>query len=96
MAILTLTEEEKALALWRDLDDASLGRFLKKLMSVVQTSAQEREVALAVAASLHLVCQASAAGSDELEVRLEGVTEAGEPLGTWTVLAKRQATEQPS
>lgn len=89
MATLILTDEEKACAHWRDLDDAALGRMVKQLMSVVQTSAQEREVALASAAALHLVCQAGAAGADEIEVRLEGVTDSGAPLGDWLVMARK-------
>lgn len=89
MATLHLTDEEKATALWRDLDDAALGRVVKHRMALLQASAQEREILSTTAAALHLVCQAAAARADEATLRLEGVTDSGRPIGSWQVIVRK-------
>lgn len=90
MAQLILTEEEKAAALWSDLDDASLGRLLKKQIALITTSSAQLDRSVFFAAALLICCEAAECKASEAKFDIEGVTQAGRDFGDWTVIATRK------
>lgn len=96
MAELILTEEERAAALWSDLDDASLGRLLKKHISSFSNAAEQLERTTILAAALMLCCETAAQGSDTAVLDLDGVTDADREFGDWRItVARRQEAQEP-
>lgn len=89
MAELLLTDAERAAELWTDLDDAALGSLLRKKLVVLRTAAEQMDRTIAIAAGLMLCCAAAEAGSDDITISLEGVTQAGRAFGDWKIVAVR-------
>ena len=58
MAELILTEEEKAAALWSDLDDAALGKLVKKKIALLSSAAEQLDRVTTFAAAMLLCCAA--------------------------------------
>jgi|GEM_PF-3493872 len=83
MADLILTPEEKKAALWADLDDASLGRFLKKVMADLDTMspAVEDKAIRNTAAGQLLVLEIFKSGFDQNTIKIGGVTQHGHEIG---------------
>ena len=90
MTELIMTEEERAAALWSDLDDASLGRLLKRHIIAIQTASKQLEKTSILAAALILCCETAAQGSVRGEFELEGVTEGDREFGDWVVTVTRK------
>ena len=90
MAELILTDAEKAVELWTDLDDQALGALVRKKLIVFKTAAAQMDRAIATTAALLLCCDAAEADATELTVTVEGVTQAGREFGDWTVVASRK------
>ena len=55
MAELILTEEEKAAALWSDLDDAALGKLVKKKIALLTSAAEQLDRVTTFAAAMLLL-----------------------------------------
>lgn len=91
MAELILTEEEKAAALWSDLDDAALGKLLKKKIASITNAAEQMDETTLYAAALLICCGAAEFNAAKAEFELEGVTRAGRDFGDWTVVATKRA-----
>lgn len=89
MAQLILTQAEQAAALWTDCDDAALGALLRKKIHFLQTSAQQMDRTVAMAASLLMCCHAAELNANELSFNLDGVTQEGRDFGNWTVTVTR-------
>lgn len=89
MAQLLMSDEEKAAALWTDLDDESLGKLLRKTLTSLTTAAEQQDRLFAYAAGLLICCNAAEANANELRMTLDGVTQAGREFGDWTVVATR-------
>jgi hypothetical protein len=93
MAELILTEEEKALPYWNDLDDASLGRAVKKLgigllVSELDDDSNKLgfENLMLKAALVGMCCTLHARGHTDGRFTLGDIqTENGESIGEWTV-----------
>jgi len=93
MAELILTEEEKALPYWNDLDDASLGRAVKKLgigLLVSELDDESNQVGfenlMLKAALVGMCCTLHARGHTDGRFTLGDIqTENGESIGEWTV-----------
>lgn len=90
MAELILTEAEKAAALWSDLDDAALGRLVKKKMAALTTAAEQLDRATMYAAALLICCGAAECNASEAKFDLDGVTQTGREFGDWTVIATKK------
>lgn len=90
MAHLVLTDEEKAAALWTDLDDDALGKLMRRTLAAVKTAAEQKERTVAYACGLLICCDAAEANATELRMELEGVTQAGREFGDWVVVATRK------
>lgn len=93
MAELILTDEEKAMPYWNDLDDASLGRAVKKLGIGLLTSELDDdsnklgfENLMLKAALVGMCCTMHARGHTSGRFTLGDIqTEGGESIGEWTV-----------
>jgi hypothetical protein len=90
MAELILTDEEKALPFWNDLDDASLGRAIKaygvKFLSSPRLNDECADAGMDMtlkAGTVGMACRAHSMGVEKWEIMLTGVTFAGEPIGDW-------------
>lgn len=90
MAQLILTDEEKSAALWTDLDDASLGKLLKKKMALIKSSSDQLERVNTVAAAMLLCCFASENNAAEMILSLDGVTQAERDFGDWIVTVMKK------
>jgi hypothetical protein len=90
MAELILTDEEKAAALWSDLDDAALGKLVKKQIATITKAAEQMDRATLFSAALLICCGAAEANAGRAEFILEGVTQDGREFGDWTVVATKK------
>ena len=100
MARLILTEKEKALPFWNDLDDAALGKAIKYHGAKFLTP--RRRNGDRVEATMDMVIQAATVGmcrrahemnAGKWEVELEGVTVKGVPIGDWKITYERVGRE---
>ena len=74
MAELILTAEEKAAALWSDLDDAALGKLVKKKIAFLTDAAEQLDRVTMWAAAMLICCNAA-------EFDREGLTQGGREAG---------------
>ena len=91
MAELILTDEEKAAALWSDLDDAALGKLVKKKIALITDAAAQLDRVTTVAAGMLLCCAASEQGASEIALEIDGLTQAGREFGNWKIVAIKTA-----
>jgi hypothetical protein len=87
MAELILTDHEKAAALWSDLDDATLGKLVKRDIVAITNAAHQLDRVTTFAAALLLCCAAGKANASEVAYEIEGVTNEGRDFGNWRVVA---------
>jgi len=90
VAELILTEEEKATELWSELDDASIGRIVKKQMQTIENSADQLRRSYDFAAALLLCCSTADQNGTELTLTLDGVTEGDREVGDWEVIVRKK------
>ena len=99
MAELILTDDEKAAALWSDLDDAALGKLVKKKIAFLADAAEQLDRVTTFAAAMLLCCAAAEQNFSELALEIDGMTQEGREFGDWLVVvmktanAKSQATD---
>jgi len=100
MAELILTEEEKALPFWIDLDDAALGRAIKyyglKFLTPKRPNDESPDAAMDMimkAATVAMVCRAHEMNTEIWELTLTGVTLKGESVGDWRIVYQRLDAE---
>ena len=89
MAELILTDEEKAAALWSDLDDAALGKLVKRKIALITGAAAQLDQATTFAAALMLCLDARQQNSNEIVFEIEGLVKNGEEIGDWRVIATK-------
>lgn len=89
MAELILTEEEKSAPFWRDLDDANLGKVIKRDLVNLETQKQENMARTLNTLALSLICTSLEVNADAAKYTISGVTYKGEPAGDWVVTVKR-------
>lgn len=87
MAELILTEEEKAAALWSDLDDAALGKLVKKKIATLTSAAEQLDRVTTFAAAMLLCCAAAEANAGELAFEIDGLMQGDRPFGDWRIVA---------
>ena len=81
MAKLILTDEEKAAALWSDLDDAALGKLVKKKIAYLTEAAEQLDRVTAFAAAIILCCAAAEHNASEIALEIDGLTQEGRDFG---------------
>jgi hypothetical protein len=96
MAELILTEEEKKLPFWTDLDDASLGKAVKaKCFWLLNhplpddNNYEGKFSLLQKAALVGMCCILHERRADKAEFQLMGVTDNGRSIGDWHVVYKK-------
>lgn len=89
MAELILTEEERAAALWSDLDDEALGKLVKKKIAYLTTAAEQLDRVTTFAAAMLLCCAAAEQNARAMEMEIEGLTHAERVFGDWKIVATR-------
>lgn len=89
MAELILTDEEKAAALWSDLDDAAIGKLVKKNIATISTAAEQADRIVIQAAALLICCWAHECNATDVKFELGGVTQAGRDFGDWAVVVTK-------
>ncbi len=93
MAELILTEDEKAAALWSDLDDAALGRLVKRQIATITKAAEQMDRTTLFAAALLICCGAAEQNADKVEFDIDGVTQDGREFGDWKVVVTKNIVE---
>ncbi|TJY57183.1 hypothetical protein E4T66_17380 [Sinimarinibacterium sp. CAU 1509] len=91
MAQLILTDEEKAAALWSDLDDAALGALVRSKIALITDTAAQLDRVTTLAAAMLFCCAAAEENATSLEMEVAGLTQAGRAFGDWKVVATRTA-----
>jgi len=89
MAKLILTDDEKAAALWSDLDDAALGKLVKKKIASLTDAASQLDRVTTFAAAMLLCCAAAEQNASEIALEIDGLTQEGRELGDWKVVAMK-------
>jgi hypothetical protein len=92
MAELTLTDDEKKLALWSDLDDACLGKLVKKQISAITVAAEQMDRVTLFSAALLICCGAAECNADNVIYDIDCVTQDGRQFGDWTVIAIKKSS----
>ena len=90
MAELILTPTEQEAALWSDLDDAALGKLVKKKMAGLTSSAEQLDRATIFAAAMLLCCVAVEVNAETLSLDIDGLSREGRDFGDWMVVAKKK------
>jgi hypothetical protein len=91
MAELILTDEEKNAALWSDLDDAALGKFVKKKIALITELSTQLDRITTLSAVMLICCAASEANADTIDFEIEGVTQNGRDFGNWKITATKSS-----
>ena len=86
---LILTEAEKKAATWLELDDDSVGKFVKANATHFYNKATEGEKIFLMAAAMALCSAAAKANADTLKQTIEGLTVKGKPFGNWIVTIQK-------
>lgn len=89
MAKLILTEEEKAAATWMELDDATIGKLVKKTALGLMSLKDEQAHVWWWSAAILLCSMASDANADKFEQEILGLTHSGEERGNWRITVER-------
>jgi hypothetical protein len=90
MAELILTDEEKAAELWSDLDDAALGKLVKKQIAMITKAAEQMDRATLFSAALLICCGAAEVNAKKAEFDIDGVSHGERDFGDWTVVATKK------
>ena len=74
-----------------DLDDAALGKLVKKQIATITKAAEQMDRTTLFSAALLICCGASEANAGKAEFDIEGVTQDGRDFGDWTVIATKKS-----
>jgi hypothetical protein len=91
MAKLILTDEEKAALLWSDLDDAALGKLVKKKIALLTDASDQLDLVTIFTAAMLLCCAASERGASQIALEIDGLTQENREFGDWKVVAMKTA-----
>lgn len=89
MAQLILTDEEKAAATWMELDDATVGKVVKKTALGLMAKSDEQGRVWWFSAAMLLCGMANDANADKFSQELLGFTEGDTDCGDWLVTVQR-------
>lgn len=89
MAQLILTDEEKAAATWMELDDATVGKVVKKTALGLIDMSNEQGRVWWFAAAMLMCGMASDANADEFSQELLGFSYGDTDCGDWLVTVQR-------
>lgn len=89
MAQLILTDEEKAALTWFELDDATIGKIVKKTALGLIDHSKEMERVWWFSAALLLCGQAVDHNANSMTVDIEGFEHQGGNFGDWRVRVER-------
>lgn len=89
MADLILTEEEQAAATWFELDDATVGKIVKKTALGLLDHSDEQKRVWWFAAALLLVGMADDANADTFSQEINDFTNGDDNRGNWRVTIER-------
>jgi len=92
MAELILTDDERAAKLWSDLDDAALGKVVKKKIAHLTGVAEQLDQITVSAAAILLCFAAIEQHASVVTIELDGLTQAGREFGNWKVVVMQTAT----
>lgn len=87
---LILTAAEKKAATWAELDDASLGKVVKAMMSKIRETSEEQGKLFYLSAAIILCGAAVDANADRLVQTIEGLTIKGQTWGNWKIIIQKQ------
>ena len=92
MAELILTDKEKETKSWLDLDDESLGKFVKANIFQVLTHAKGELAIFTLSCATALCAIAVEANADKLELTVDNLKNKTNDFGNWKVSIKRITT----
>lgn len=96
MAELILTEEEQAAATWLELDDATVGKIVKKTALGLLDHSNEQRRVWWFAAALLLCGMADDANADTFSQDINNFTHEGDDRGNWRVTIERITSSEPN
>lgn len=94
MAELIMTDEERAAALWSELDDAALGKLVRKQIALITKASEQMDRVTLFSAALLICCGAAEMNAGMAQYDIEGVTQDGRDFGDWTVVATKKPINQ--
>ena len=94
MAELILTDDERAAKLWSDLDDAALGKVVKKKIAHLTGVAEQLDQITVSAAAILLCFAAIEQHASEIALEIGGLTQAGREFGNWKIVAMKTANAE--
>ena len=89
MAELILTEKEKKAATWCELEDESIGKVIKVMMSTIKQASDEQEKFYFLSAAMILCAAAAKTNADKAVFTVEGLKNKDNDFGNWQVTIKR-------
>ncbi len=89
MAELILTDAEKAAALWSDLDDAALGKLVRKKICFLTSAAEQMDRVVHLSAAMLICGVAVEQHASQASIQIEGFTVDGVDCGEWNVIATK-------
>jgi hypothetical protein len=96
MAKLILTEAEKSALTWMELDDATLGKVVKKTALSLKEHSDEQQKIWWFAAAMLLCGMAEDAKAAQLTHTIEGFSEKGVDRGDWRITVERLTPHSPA
>ena len=90
MAELILTKEEKKAATWVELDDESLGKVVKAMMTTIKQVSDEQGKLVLLAAAMILCSATAKSNADTASFTVEGLINKTNDFGNWKVTIRKQ------
>lgn len=89
---MIMTDEENSVALCSELDDASLGKLVKKRISLISSHAEHLDEATICAAAILLCRAATEHNASEITLKIDGLTQKCLGFVNWKVVVMQTAT----
>lgn len=90
---MTLDKKKEMVSVWRNLDDETVGKAVKELISNIDDYAGY-DMIIDCAAALILCCSASKTEDKKLVLEIGKLILAGKEIGDWSVVAQRVEAHQ--
>ena len=90
MAKLILTEKEKKADTWLELEDETLGKVVKSIMSTMKQASDEQGKLYLLSAAMILCSTTAEANAEKATYTVEGIKNKTNDFGNWQIIVKRK------
>ena len=94
MAKLILTKEEKKAATWLELEDETLGKVVKSMMSTIKRASDEQGKLYLLSAAIMLCTVTAKTNADVANFKVDGLKNKTNDFGNWEVIIRRKLKQQ--